>query len=102
MSEFVRLDVDGAVGTIRVDRPPLNALSRGVQEEIRATANEASAREDVRAVIVYGGAKMFAAGADVKEMAGMSEAAMAAAAHDLSSSFSAVAAIRKPLSLIHI
>jgi enoyl-CoA hydratase len=96
VGEFVRLDVDGAVGTIRVDRPPLNALSRGVQEEIRATANEASAREDVRAVIVYGGAKVFAAGADVKEMAGMSEAAMAAAAHDLSSSFSAVAAIRKP------
>ena len=96
MGEFVRLDVDGAVGTIRVDRQPLNALSRGVQEEIRATANEASAREDVRAVIVYGGAKVFAAGADVKEMASMSEAAMAAEAHDLSSSFSAVAAIRKP------
>jgi len=96
VGEFVRLDVDGAVGTIRVDRQPLNALSRGVQEEIRATANEASAREDVRAVIVYGGAKVFAAGADVKEMASMSEAAMAAEAHDLSSSFSAVAAIRKP------
>ncbi|MGH4022762.1 MAG: enoyl-CoA hydratase/isomerase family protein [Pseudonocardiaceae bacterium] len=96
MGEFVRLEVDGRIGTIRVDRPPMNALSRQVQEEIRAAAHEASARDDVRAVIVYGGEKVFAAGADVKEMAAMSEADMAAAAPDLSSAFSAVAAIRKP------
>ncbi|MQA12915.1 MAG: enoyl-CoA hydratase/isomerase family protein [Pseudonocardiaceae bacterium] len=96
MSEFVRLEVDGGIGTIRLDRPPMNALSRQVQEEIRTAAHEASARDDVRAVVVYGGEKVFAAGADVKEMEAMSEADMAAAAHDLSSSFSAVADIRKP------
>ena len=27
MGEFVRLDVDGAVGTIRLDRPPMNAIN---------------------------------------------------------------------------
>jgi enoyl-CoA hydratase/carnithine racemase len=96
VSEFVRLDVDGGIGTIRLDRPPMNALSRQVQEEIRAAAQQAGDRADVRAVVVYGGEKVFAAGADVKEMAGMPAADMAAQAQALSSSFSAVAAIPKP------
>lgn len=96
MSEFVRLEVDGGVGTIQLDRPPMNALNRQMQEEIRAAAREAGDRADVRAVVVYGGPKVFAAGADVKEMAAMSAAEMAAQAEALSSSFSAVAAIPKP------
>ncbi|MGH3909662.1 MAG: enoyl-CoA hydratase/isomerase family protein [Pseudonocardiaceae bacterium] len=96
MSEFVRLEVDGGIGTIRLDRPPMNALSRQMQEEIRSAAQQAADRADVRAVIVYGGEKVFAAGADVKEMETMSAADMAAQAPALSSSFSAVAAIAKP------
>lgn len=96
MSEFVRLEVDGGVGTIRLGRPPMNALSRQMQEEVRAAAHQAGERADVRAVIVDGGPKVFAAGADVKEMEAMSAADMAAAAGALSSSFSAVAAIPKP------
>lgn len=96
MGEFVRLEVDSGVGTIRLDRPPMNALNRQVQEEIRAAADEASRRDDVSAVIVYGGEKVFAAGADIKEMADMSYKDMAARAPELSSSFSAVAAIPKP------
>jgi len=96
VSEFVRLEVDSGVGTIRLERPPMNALNRQVQEEIRAAAQEASRREDVRAVIVYGGEKVFAAGADIKEMADLSYTDMAARARELSSSFSSVAAIPKP------
>lgn len=96
MGEFVRLEVDSGVGTIRLDRPPMNALNRQVQEEIRAAAQEASRREDVRAVVVYGGEKVFAAGADIKEMADMSYADMASRARELSSSFTAVAEIPKP------
>ncbi|MGQ0774604.1 MAG: enoyl-CoA hydratase/isomerase family protein, partial [Pseudonocardiales bacterium] len=96
MSEFVRLEVAGGVGTIRLDRPPMNALSRQMQEEVRAAAHQAAERGDVRAVIVDGGPKVFAAGADVKEMEAMSAEDMAAAAGALSSSFSAVAAIPKP------
>ncbi len=96
MGEFVRLEVDGGIGTIRLDRPPMNALSKQVQEEIRVAAHEASDREDVRAVVVYGGAKVFAAGADIKEMADMSYPDMADRAHALSSSFTAVAEIPKP------
>ena len=74
MGEFVRLEVEDGVGTIRIDRPKMNALDVQVQEEIRACAAEAATRDDVRAVIVYGGERVFAAGADVKEMADMSYA----------------------------
>ncbi|HEY8372900.1 MAG TPA: enoyl-CoA hydratase-related protein [Pseudonocardiaceae bacterium] len=96
MGEFVRLEVDGGIGTIRLDRPPMNALNTQVQEEIRACAHEAARRDDVRAVIVYGGEKVFAAGADIKEMAEMSYTDMAARAGALSSAFSSVAEIPKP------
>src|SRR3954447_21151384 len=74
----------------------MNALNKQVQEEIRAAAQEASSRDDVRAVIVYGGEKVFAAGADIKEMADMSYVDMADRAGALSSSFTAVAEIPKP------
>ena len=97
MAEFVRLEVEDGVGTLRVDRPKMNALDIQVQEEIRAAAHEATARDDVRAVVVYGGEKVFAAGADVKEMAGMSHAEMVARAGHLQSAFTAVARIPKPV-----
>ncbi len=97
MAEFVHLEVADGVGTIRLDRPPMNALNVTVQEEIRAAAAEASDRDDVRAVIVYGGQKVFAAGADIKEMAEMSYTDMARRSGPLQTSFTAVARIPKPV-----
>jgi enoyl-CoA hydratase/carnithine racemase len=97
VAEFVRLDVDGAVGTIRLDRPPMNALNAQVQEELRAAAAEATERADVRAVVVYGGPKVFAAGADVKEMAQAGYTDIVDRAADLQSAFTAVARIPKPV-----
>jgi enoyl-CoA hydratase len=96
VSEYVRIEVDGGVGTIRLDRPPLNAFSLHMQEELMGCAQEATRRTDVRAVVVYGGAKVFAAGADVKQMAGMSYAEMAPVARRLSACFGAVSQIPKP------
>jgi len=96
VAEFVRLEVDGGVGTVRLDRPPMNALSRQVQDELRQVADEAAVRADVRAVIVYGGEQVFAAGADVKEMAAMSYAELAPIARRLSAGLGAMASIPKP------
>lgn len=69
MREYVRLDVDPQrrVATIRVDRAPLNALNRQVWAEIAEAAREADDRDDVGAVVVWGGPRVFAAGADIKE-----------------------------------
>ena len=97
MSEFVRLEVDGGVGTIRLDRPKMNALNTQVQEEIRALAGEASDRDDVAAVVLYGGEKVFAAGVDIKEMAVMSYTDMVKRSTSLTSAFTAVARIPKPV-----
>ncbi|WP_122818148.1 enoyl-CoA hydratase/isomerase family protein [Nocardioides pantholopis] len=95
--EFVRLEVADGVATIRLDRPKMNALDAAMQEEIRAAAGEASRREDVKAVVVYGGERVFAAGADVKEMAQMSYTDMVRRSGELQACFTAVARIPKPV-----
>ncbi len=75
----------------------MNALDAQMQEEIRAAAAEATERDDVKAVVVYGGERVFAAGADVKEMAAMSHTDMIKRSHGLTSAFTAVARIPKPV-----
>jgi enoyl-CoA hydratase/carnithine racemase len=95
--EFVRLEVEDGIGTIRLERPPMNALNVQVQEELRAAAAEAGERPDVSAVVIYGGEKVFAAGADIKEMATLSYADMVPRSGALQSSFTAVARIPKPV-----
>jgi enoyl-CoA hydratase/carnithine racemase len=75
----------------------MNALNAEVQEGLRAAAAEAGSRSDVRAVVLYGGPKVFAAGADVKEMATMSYADMVERSGALQSAFAALARIPKPV-----
>jgi enoyl-CoA hydratase/carnithine racemase len=69
MGEFVRLEVEDGVGTIRLDRPPMNAINEDLTRDLFHAATEAGRREDVGAVVLYGGEKVFAAGADIKAMA---------------------------------
>jgi enoyl-CoA hydratase/carnithine racemase len=69
MSEFVNLQVEDGVGTIRLDRPKVNALNAQVAREIGAATDEIAANESVGAVVVWGGERVFAAGADINEMA---------------------------------
>ncbi|MFP8888072.1 MULTISPECIES: enoyl-CoA hydratase/isomerase family protein [Streptomyces] len=93
----VTLDVAEGVGTIRLNRPPMNALDIATQDRLRELAEEATHRDDVRAVVIYGGEKVFAAGADIKEMREMDHAAMVARSRGLQDSFTAVARIPKPV-----
>lgn len=75
----------------------MNALSTTVQAGFRAAAAEVSERRDVRAVVLYGGPKVFAAGADVKEMADWDHLTAIERTATLTSSFDAVARIPKPV-----
>jgi enoyl-CoA hydratase/carnithine racemase len=93
----VNLEVDEGVGTLRLDRPPMNALNAATQDRLRELADEAAVREDVRAVVLYGGEKVFAAGADIKEMQTMTHADMVVRSKALQESFTAVARIPKPV-----
>jgi enoyl-CoA hydratase len=93
----VRLDVEDGVGTIRLHRPPMNALNGQVTAELRAVAAEAAAGADVRAVVVYGGEKTFAAGADIREMSAMSYAEILTWVGELNAAFELVARIPKPV-----
>jgi enoyl-CoA hydratase/carnithine racemase len=97
MGELVRLEVEDGVGTIRLDRPKMNALNSEVQEGIRRAAQEATERDDVKAVVLYGGERVFAAGADIKEFNAMSYTDIVKHSGPLTRSISAVARIPKPV-----
>jgi enoyl-CoA hydratase/carnithine racemase len=95
--EFVTLQVEDGVGTIRLDRPKMNAINEQLHFEVRAAALEAGKREDVRAVVLYGGERVFAAGADIKAMSQLDATGMVAWGRELTNSFTEVARIPKPV-----
>ena len=95
--EFVSIDVTDGVATIRLDRPKMNAISVQVQADLREAAAEVTERDDVRAVVLWGGERVFAAGNDVKEMADLSYADMVKVSASVSSATTAIARIPKPV-----
>ncbi len=95
--QTVRLEVADGVGTIRLDRPKMNAIDAEVRDGIRAAAEEATRRDDVKAVVIWGGERVFAAGADIKQMASRSYTEMLGFAGDLQDALRAVAGIPKPV-----
>jgi enoyl-CoA hydratase/carnithine racemase len=101
MAELLRVEPDeesaGAVVTVRLDRPPMNVLNEALQDELRRTAEDLAADTTVRAVVLYGGERVFAAGADVKEFQRMDRVAMAARAGALTGSLDALARLPKPV-----
>ncbi|GLB63542.1 enoyl-CoA hydratase [Dietzia sp. NCCP-2495] len=96
MYEHLSVDFSDGIALITLDRPPVNALSRAMQEELRAVSSDVAGRSDVDAVVFTGSERVFAAGADIKEMRTMTHAQMVTEARDLQSAFSAVAAIPQP------
>jgi enoyl-CoA hydratase/carnithine racemase len=97
VGEFVRLEVSGAVATIRLDRPKMNAVNAQLRDELAEAARAADTDPAVRAVILYGGERVFAAGADINEMAEMSYAGMTEHCRALQNSLNTVARIGAPV-----
>jgi enoyl-CoA hydratase len=98
VNEFVSLHVaaDDGIATLLVSRPPTNTLSRQACRELTAAAAEVSGRDDVTAVILFGGHEIFSAGVDVAEIRTLTDAETAQAAVTCRAAVDAVAAIPKP------
>ena len=86
---------DGGVTLLRLQNPPMNALSRALLGELRDAAHALTANAEVKAVVVAGGEKAFAAGADISEFG--DQDAAGAIAQSFREAFDAIAAIPRPV-----
>src|SRR3954468_17975415 len=72
--EFVRVERrDDGVALVRLDRPKMNALSVELLRQLTAAA-ESLSDEPPGAVVVWGGERIFAAGAEISEFRGTAKA----------------------------
>ena len=91
MGEHVSLEVaDSGVATLRLDRPKVNALSSAVVRDIGEAVDSLRGDEGARAVVVWGGERVFAAGADIKEMQDLDPVGMERYITDFQGAFSSL------------
>ena len=95
-SGAVTLSVDDGVALVTLDRPPLNALSGGLLAELAKRAHAVAADPAVKAVVITGNDRAFAAGADVTEFSPTKESARLVAA-SFRTAGDAIAAIPRPV-----
>jgi enoyl-CoA hydratase len=70
MYQYVSSSADGPVGVVTLNRPKqLNALAGPVMAELFDALEQHDADGAIRAIVVTGGTTVFAAGADIREMA---------------------------------
>jgi enoyl-CoA hydratase len=69
MAELVLTEREGSVGVVLLNRPQqLNALSDELMDELVGTLEELDRDEAIRAIVVGGNERAFAAGADIGEL----------------------------------
>jgi enoyl-CoA hydratase len=99
VNEFVSVHVNDdrpGIGTIVLSRPPTNTLTRQAYREIIAAAAEVGERDEIAAVILFGGHEIFSAGDDLDELRTLTAAEADVAAKVRQDAVNAVAAIPKP------
>jgi 3-hydroxyacyl-CoA dehydrogenase len=67
MEGFVTCSVEGTIGVIAIDNPPVNALSSGVLEGLKNAVQSLEQNATVRAIVIVGRGRTFVAGADINE-----------------------------------
>ena len=94
--ELIRVESEPPIATVTLDRPKvLNALSPAVIAELGRALSELDSDDSIRAVVLTGGPKVFAAGADIGDMAERSAAEQLT--RDQTGAWSPIAGFRKPL-----
>jgi len=66
MTNPVTLSLDGSVAVIRIDNPPVNALSPETIDGLSAALAQAAADPAATAIVVHAAGRTFIAGADIK------------------------------------
>src|SRR3954471_7170892 len=68
MNDLTQLQyqLDNFVATLTMNAPPVNALTRTLNDELTLALDRISEMDDVRAVVLTGEGKVFCAGADLK------------------------------------
>jgi enoyl-CoA hydratase len=97
MTELVRLERDGAIGVIRLDRPPVNAINSVIHRELLEVAGQVAGDPEIRAVVLYGGERAFAAGADIREMLDRTPADLTTLGRSLNDAVAAIARLTQPV-----
>jgi 2-(1,2-epoxy-1,2-dihydrophenyl)acetyl-CoA isomerase len=93
----IRLEIDGAVATVTIDRPEArNAITIAMREELWTIFEALAENDDVRAVILTGAGGDFCAGMDVTEMGGGGVAWSLAKIRRLHRIARAIAGLKKP------
>src|SRR5690349_231916 len=98
MNEFVSVhtsDEQPGIATLLMSRPPGNALTRQMYREIVSAAADLGQREDICAVIVFGGHEIFSAGDDLPELSTLSADEAAVAQEVCRSAVDALATVPK-------
>ncbi|HKZ83172.1 MAG TPA: enoyl-CoA hydratase-related protein [Anaerolineae bacterium] len=94
--EAILTEVRERVGLIRLNRPQqLNALNAQLMEEVATALEEFDRDENVGCIVITGDERAFAAGADIKEMAGASAVDMLTG--DSISRWDRIKKIKKPI-----
>src|SRR5215216_2899295 len=99
MNEFVSVHVSDeqpGIATLLLSRPPTNALTRQVYREIISAAADLGQREDIFAVILFGGHEIFSAGDDIPELRTLNADEADVAARVCHEAIDALAALPKP------
>lgn len=65
--EFLTWETKDYVTTVTINRPPANALSRGLILEVNELLNQVESDDSVRVIVLKGEGRFFSAGADIKE-----------------------------------
>jgi enoyl-CoA hydratase len=99
MPGFVRVEMEDRLAVVTINRPEaLNALNSSVIRELSMTIEHLSMAADVGAIILTGaGDRAFVAGADIKEMVGLSALEMRSFAEGGRRLGDAMAACGKPI-----
>jgi enoyl-CoA hydratase len=65
--EYLKWSYEDKIATIKIERPPANALSTGLLTELSSVLDEIEPNRDIKVILIHGEGRFFSAGADIKE-----------------------------------